>query len=270
VAEPQTELASSAHHGRGLDVRFSAGNLAISYGPGVFGPASEARRLDDIRRSLLQPNCDGPDPVYNIAMDVGRREHRASLEEKMLLFGVVIYAQGQLGKEPVRSQGHVHATSPHSGWSAPELFEFWHGRAIVYAQEHTSENPGRCFAVQADPGDVVVVPPGWAHFVVNADPRNSMSFGAWCDRQYGFVYDEVRARGGLAWYPILAKDETLSWQRNPRYSASQLIQKSARNYPELGLLAGISIYEQFSRNPETVGWVSQPARFEHLWKSFCP
>jgi glucose-6-phosphate isomerase len=270
MAEPQTELATASYCGRGLDVRFSAVDLVISYGPDVFGPSSEARRLDDIRRSLLQPNCDGPDPVYNIAMDVGRREHRASLDEKMLLFGVVIYAKGHLGKEPVRSQGHVHAISPHSGWSAPELFEFWHGRAVVYTQEHTSENPGRCFAVETKPGDVVVVPPGWAHFVVNADPGSSMSFGAWCDRQYGFVYDGVRARRGLAWYPILAKNGTLSWQRNPRYAESRLNQKSARDYPELGLLPGVPIYRQFARNPETVGWVSQPARFEQLWKIFCP
>lgn len=270
MAEPQTERAARLSFDPGLDVRFSENDLAISYGPDVFGPTPEARRLDDIRKSLLQPDCDGPDPVYNIAMDVGRREHRASLEEKMLLFGVVVYAQGRLGQEPVRSQGHVHAISPHSNWSAPELFEFWHGRAIVYAQEKTSENPGRCFAVEAGPGDVVVVPPGWAHFVVNADPGASMSFGAWCDRQYGFVYDGVRGRGGLAWYPILAEGGTLNWQRNPRYVESQLTQKSARNYPELGLLAGVPIYEQFSRNPDTVGWVSQPARFAQLWPTFCP
>jgi glucose-6-phosphate isomerase len=271
VVDPQADRAAASSFNPALDVRFSENNLAISYGPGVFGPAPEARRLDDIRKSLLEPNCKGgPDPVYNIAMDVGRTNDRASLQEKMLLFGVVIYAKGRLGQEPVRSQGHVHAISPHSDWSAPELFEFWNGRAVVYAQEKTSENPGQCFAIEAKPGDVVVVPPGWAHFVANADPGASMVFGAWCDREYCFVYDGVRARGGLAWYPVLAADQTLSWQRNPRYAESHLTQKSARNYPELGLLAGVPIYEQFSRNPETVEWVSHPARFEQLWKTFCP
>ena len=28
-----------------------------------------------------------------------------------------------------------------------------------------------------------------------------MSFGAWCDRQYGFDYRGVRAHRGLAWFP---------------------------------------------------------------------
>ena len=39
---------------------------------GVFGPEAERRRLDAIRQSLRDPGCEGPDPVYAIAMDVGR------------------------------------------------------------------------------------------------------------------------------------------------------------------------------------------------------
>ena len=272
MPDPHTQLAARAYSARGLDIQFSADSLDFSYGPDVFGPGPESRKLDDIRKSLLDPNCGGPDPVYNIAMDVGRRAHAASLREKFLLFGLVVYAKGKLGNEPVRSQGHVHAVSSHSGWSAPELFEFWHGRAIVYGQESTTDDPGRCFAIEAGPGDVVVIPPGWAHFVVNADSESFMSFGAWCDREYGFVYDSVRARGGLAWFPTFTAGGSLAWQRNPRYShtGSPLTYKSARKYPELSLLDGVPIYEQFARNPETVNWVSQPARFEALWKTFTP
>jgi glucose-6-phosphate isomerase len=270
VDDARVNAAAHSYSALGVDIRFSSANLDISYGPEVFGSIPEPRRLADIRKSLLDPNCDGPDPVYNIAMDVGRRGDLASLREKMLLFGVVAYAQGQLGEEPVRSQGHVHAISQHSGWSAPELFEFWHGRAVVYGQERTSDDPGRCFAIEAGPGDVVVIPPGWAHFVVNADPRNVMSFGAWCDRQYGFVYDGVRARGGLAWFPIVAEDGSLRWQQNPRYGKSEVTRRAARQYPELGLLKGVPIYEQFVRDPDTVQWVSEPARVRNLWETFCP
>ena len=106
--------------------------LGFEYGPGVFGPAPEMRSLDAIRKSLRDPGCSGPDPVYAIVMDVGREEHRAELLRRHLLFGVVTYAKGRLGTEPVRSQGHVHRKAAHSGWSPPELYEIWSGRAIVY------------------------------------------------------------------------------------------------------------------------------------------
>jgi glucose-6-phosphate isomerase len=77
-------------------------------------------------------------------MDVGKAEDLAELKRRSLLFGVVAYASGQLGEEPVRSQGHIHAIAPHCGWSTPELFEVWQGRAIIYAQEFAADHPGRC------------------------------------------------------------------------------------------------------------------------------
>ena len=254
----------------GLAVRWCDTTQTFQYSEGVFGPAPEHRRLDAIRASLHDPDCNGPDPVYSIVMDVGREEHSAELHCRMLLFGVVEYAAGRLGHEPVRSQGHVHAISSHSGWSAPELFEIWEGRAIIYAQEHVSSNPGRCIAVSADVGDQVVVPPGWAHSVINADPNAKMIFAACCDRQYGFVYDDVRARGGLAWFPILDDRNEIKWQPNPRYAASSLVLREARTYEELGVRGSLPIYEQFARDPDSVQWVADPARFAHLWPSFEP
>ncbi|MGA8541067.1 MAG: hypothetical protein WB566_16310, partial [Terriglobales bacterium] len=100
-----------------LGVHRHAEDFTFSYEEGVFGPQPEFRRLDSIRRSLRDPSCHGPDPVYSIVMDVGRREHTNELARRMLLFGVVVYAAGQLGEEPVRSQGHIHAVAPHCGWS---------------------------------------------------------------------------------------------------------------------------------------------------------
>lgn len=254
----------------GLDVRFRKDALDFSYGPGVFGPDLEYRSLDSIRQSLRDPHSSGPDPVYAIAMDVGRIEDLAELNKRMLLFGIVTYAQGRLGDGPVRSQGHVHAISPHCGWSTPELFEIWQGKAIVYAQEKSGDDAGHCIAIEAAPRDKVVVPPGWAHYVVNADVNSMLVFGAWCDRQYGFDYAQMRAHQGLAWFPLVDQDGKITWQRNPRYAPSTLFCRAAREYPELAVPSGTPIYECFRRFPESVQWVSDPARFEELWRHFEP
>jgi glucose-6-phosphate isomerase len=133
--------------------------MDFRFGAGVFGPRPEYRSLDAIRGSLRDPRCTGPDPVYAIAMDVGRVEDREQLNRRMLLFGIVTYAKGRLGDSPVRSQGHVHAIAPHCGWSTPELFEIWDGRAVIYGQEKSGDDPGRCIAIEAGPGERVVMPP---------------------------------------------------------------------------------------------------------------
>ncbi len=254
----------------GINIRIVRNPMGFRFGAGVFGPEPEYRSLDAIRPSLSNPSCVGPDPVYAIAMDVGKEEHRNELKVRMLLFGLVTFAAGRLGNEPVRSQGHVHRVSNHSGWSPPELYEIWNGRAVIYMQEFAAENPGRCFAVEAGPGEVVVVPPGWAHATISADPEQPMTFGAWCDREYGFLYEEVRARGGLAWYPVLGRDGGLEWQANPRYVRSGLCLGPPRDYRELGLNPSVPIYGQYEADPSAVQWVSEPALVEEHWKNFVP
>jgi glucose-6-phosphate isomerase len=253
----------------GLELAIDAA-MDFHYGAGVRGPNPEFRTLDAIRASFMDPQCSGPSPVYAIAMDVRREADEADLKARYLLFGVVAYAAGRLGNEPVRSQGHVHAVAPHSGWSPPELFEIWEGRAIVYAQERVADDPGRCIAVIAGPGERVVVPPGWAHAVINADTERRMVFGAWCDRQYGFDYTGVRAHGGLAHFPVVTADGTIGWLANPRYRAARLEQRKSRHYPELGLDPVRPIYAQYRDNPQSVEWVAQPQRFAHLWPLFEP
>jgi glucose-6-phosphate isomerase len=244
--------------------------LGFRYEPGVFGPQPELRSLDAIRPSLRNPACEGPDPVYAIVMDVGCEEIRTELERRMLLFGVVAYASGRLGEEPVRSQGHVHRVAQHSGWSPPEVYEIWEGAAFVYMQEHAADDPGRCYAILAHPGDLVVVPPGWAHAAINADPSDFMTFGALCDREYSFEYEEIRKRKGLAWYPIVTSNRGIEWLPNSCYKTTKLDVRQPSDYSRLGIIRGRSLYEQTVRDFDRLAWVSNPALAQEVWKQFEP
>ena len=87
-----------------------------------------------------------------------------------------------------------------------------------------------------------------------------MVFGAWCDRQYGFVYDAIRAHHGLAWFPVLDSERNIHWESNPSYLSSSLSIRGSRAYPELGLDPNTPMYEQFAADPDSVQWVSQPAQ----------
>lgn len=254
----------------GFDIQPVADPMGFSYGENVFGPVVEKRYLDSIRKSLKDPNCEGPEVVYAIAMDVGKKEHLKMLRKLHLLFGVVTYAAGKLGDEPTRSQGHIHKVSPLSGWSTPEVYEIWSGKAIIYMQETAKDNSGRCFAVEAGPGQVVIVPPYWAHATISADPAQPLTFCAWCDREYGFEYDEVRAHHGLAWFPVIGQAGTIAWIPNPKYRMTDLILKTPNHYEALGIEKNKPIYTQFEEDYNRFLFVPHPALKAKEWQGFVP
>jgi glucose-6-phosphate isomerase len=254
----------------GFDISVTSQPLGFKFGESAFEPQTELRSLAALRPALRDPQVKGPDPVYAIVMDIGKQVHRLELQNRMLLFGAVTYAKGQLGDEVVRSQGHVHKISLHSHWAPPEIYEIWAGKAFIYMQELAADEPGRCFAVEASPGDIVIVPPGWAHTSMSADPSEHLTFGALCDREYGFHYEEVRRRRGLAWYALLDAHGEIYWEPNPNYQKTELIVCRPRDYKAFGIELGRPLYSQFESDPNKFQWVSKPALVSDLWKDYNP
>ncbi|MBR5048029.1 MAG: glucose-6-phosphate isomerase [Erysipelotrichaceae bacterium] len=254
----------------GIDMTSHYRPLGFSYGDKAFGPRPEIRKLDAIRKSLMDPECDGPQDVYAIVMDVGNREDSEAIRQRNLLFGVVSYAGGRLGREPVRSQGHIHAVSPSCGSSTGELYEIWHGKAGIFMQERAEDDPGRCFLVIAEEGDVVLVPPNWAHATINMDVKRNMTFGAWCVRDYGFDYAGVRAHHGVAYFPVIRENGEIEMTANPHYQAPPCIIKKPRIYEEFNLEPGVPVYEQFRKDPDRFLFISRPGDYQEKWTGFEP
>lgn len=254
----------------GFNIKATYNPLGFEYGLNCFGPEVENRTLDAIRKNLMEPDCDGPEIVYSIAMDVGDISDKAKMLERNLLYGTVTYEKGKLGKEPVRSQGHIHAVSPSCKKSTCEVYEIWSGSAYIYMQERAKDNPGRCFAVLAKEGDVVIVPPNWAHATIVADINERLTFGAWCVRDYGFDYQDVRAHHGLAYFPIVKEDNSIEFIKNNNYLNSELIIKTPRKYTEFNIESNISIYEQFKKDPDKFLFVSRPDIADDKWFNFIP
>lgn len=250
----------------GFDIKIQKDPLGFQYGKHVFGPQPELRTLDSMRASLKDPQAIGPQILYCISMDVGETKDLPSMIERQLLFGVVTYAKGTIGDEPVRSQGHIHAISPSCQSSTCEVYEIWDGEAYIYMQESGSDDAGECYAVYAKAGDVVIVPPGWVHATINANVDKNMTFGAWCVRDYGFDYQAVRAHQGIAFYPIV-KDQMIEWKFNDMYKKGHLTLKNAREYPEFHIEKGKPIYQQFQEDPDKFLFVSKPFLAKDIWEN---
>lgn len=253
----------------GFAISYNLSEKNFIYSKEIFGPQIERRKLDDIRKSLRDPNCEGPEIVYSIAMDIGRKKDKKDLIKRNLLYGACIYSKGKLGNEPVRSQGHTHSVSSSCNSSTPELYEIWEGEAIIYMQESAKDNPGRIFAIKGKEGDKIIVPPGWAHCTINANPEKNMVFGAWCIRDFGFDYKDVREHGGLAYFPIF-NGKDLKFIPNKNYELKELIKKEPREYKEFNLCKNKSIYEEYLENKDKFRFITNPNEYDEIWKDFIP
>jgi glucose-6-phosphate isomerase len=246
----------------GMDIELDLRGLGFAFGPTMHAVPSEQRQLDAVRASLMDPGCDGPDLLYTIYMDFCRRADRERIVGDGLLYGGVIYAAGAMGREFVRSQGHRHTSNEH-GVSYPEVYEFWHGRGLLYMQKEVGPEITDCRVMTCSPGDVAIVPPDWVHLTVNVGDE-PLAFGAWCARGQGFDYEGVRRLQGTAWY-FLADGSRVP---NPRFTRTvEPVRQPMRDYPEFDIVQKRPVYEQYLERPERLRFMSHPHEFMDDWAS---
>lgn len=261
VDEFRSRVSVASRSGMGIELDLD--DLSFRFGREMRSVPDERRRLDAVRASLREPECRGPDLLYTIYMDFARQADYPRIIEDGLLYGGVIYAAGAMGREFVRSQGHRHTCNEH-GVSYPEVYEFWHGRGLIYMQKEADPVVTDCRVMEVGPGDVFIVPPGWVHLTVNIGDE-PLAFGAWCARGQGFDYGPVRELQGAAWY-FLA-DGTR--ERNPRYrEAPEPIVESPRDYNAFGLVQQKPIYQQYLEKPERLRFMSHPHEFMDEWSAW--
>ena len=70
----------------GFDIHSTREPFGFKLGLDCFEHGIEYRKLDSIRKSLRDPHCSGPENVYAIMMDVGRKEDFPEIMKRMLKY----------------------------------------------------------------------------------------------------------------------------------------------------------------------------------------
>jgi len=246
----------------GFGVQLKPETLMLAFGAGVTTAPVTVRHLDEVRPMLQDPRSEGPDHLYTIYMDVRAPGVTDALSARGLGYGAVVYNHGAVGRELLRSQGHVHSTPPQTGVGYSELYEFWHGRGLVYMQSSVEAEVDDVIVVEAGPGDKVAIPPGWAHATINAG-EEPMVFGAVYAPAAELLYNPLRRRHGTAHY-VLA-DGTL--EPNPAYQrVPEARWQAAHSFPEQGIEPGRPALAALGEDETRLDFVSRPEAYPALWE----
>jgi len=162
----------------------------------------QVRRLRELEPVLYDADClprfDSGLPVYEVYQECCADEVRDLLRRYGLRYDVTVVPPLLLGEEYVKTLGHCRLPSGGEG-AGPEVFEVLEGEARFLIQRYGGEELLDVSLVEAQEGDIVLVPPGSGHVMINASSRR-LVVGSLISRSCVQVYDRFAERKGAAFY----------------------------------------------------------------------
>lgn len=175
------------------------------------------RYLNDMREVL----CDN-DFAKNSA-DIELYYMYRGLDKKDgIRYDITVIPAKLLGNEFVKTKGHYHVGS------YGEIYTVLEGTAI-YLMQKKKENGDieDVYAVKAEKGDVVVIPPFYGHITINPSEKESIKMANWLSENCESDYSPFEKMHGACYYYVKegpsAGSGSASWLKNENY----------KNAPEL-------------------------------------
>jgi glucose-6-phosphate isomerase len=183
--------------------------------------------------------------------------------EARLTFGLVLLPPLKIGCEFVKSHGHYHSTLPGSQIGYAEVYSHYYGELFLYLQRRELGSASRiddCVLYKMKPGCSILIPPGYAHILINASDGPAIMGGLYSpDAEHD--YRPIREMAGGAYYMI----EVDGMERilpNPKYAAcpplrclqSLTVQADARFAPPDNQLP---LWSSFVQDPQLYAFITQ-------------
>jgi len=227
----------------------------------------KSRRAVDLAGVLCCPDAVAPNTelyrTYGL-LDAPACGGQA-LQRYGLTLGLVMLPPLRIGREYNKTAGHYHPAIPGSAHAYPEVYSQLHGRLLLLLQKRRPADPiavDHCVLVESRPGFSIVIPPGYAHALINQTSEAALLVGLY-GRAFEPDYAPVRARRGLAYY-VLADDEGFETARNPSYPERPPLRRlgALAGTPFAPPHAGEPVWQSFLQRPDEYAFLTQPGAVE--------
>jgi glucose-6-phosphate isomerase len=227
------------------------------------------RSLDALTDVALEPEaCRGrEDAAYYMYNGVFHRDDEPVLRDVPMRYELTLMPPRLMGREFVKTFGHLHSPEPKSGIDYAEVCEVLVGTAHFVFQTLDLAGPDAsvAFYVEAKAGQKVLLPPGFDHCTINPGPE-PLLFSDVIALGVSGIYDRFRATRGAVYLEV-ADDGEPQFIANPIYrDVPPLKRIELKDYPHLHLTTDEPLYTTFVRKRgENWPFLSDPRRF---WPTF--
>jgi len=247
-----------------VDVRVDPRTAELVLGEEFVAEELRVRMLAEARDVYLRPSRQAP-PLYHMLNGITPRFQPEP--GSALRFELTSLRGGTVGAERVKTIGHVHDQAP-DGLGYPEAYEVLTGRALFLLfrvpdamAEAGPERaaPSLCVLVEGEPGEQLLIPPGWHHLTINLGVE-AMVFADIVARAVVPDYSLLRSRAGA---PLFIGPDGM-W-RNPRFDSGFVVRLRCS---ELEQGAGAGLAAAFFRDRRSLDYLLEPGRHAELWEAF--
>jgi glucose-6-phosphate isomerase len=179
-----------------------------------------SRTVGDLRNVLRSPDPSAPEremySMYYPTPGVGAGQ--PLLDRCQLTYSLVLVPPLTVDGEFAKTQGHYHPPVPGTVYGYPEVYTQLHGRLLLLLQQRDRARPATprdCALIEMTPGVSVMVPPDYAHVLVNPTGELALMAGLYSPA-FRPEYDEIYAQRGLAYY-LVDQGGPVAVEANPRY-----------------------------------------------------
>ncbi len=200
------------------------------------------RRFSDLLKVLKYPDKLREDgAAYYMFRDL------PPLRDSWARFDITIIPKWEVGGELAKTKGHYH-NSPAGEPSYPEIYYVHKGKALYLLQK-----PGESYskiidfiAVQAELGDMIVIPPGYGHVTVNLG-ESSLVMSNIIYREVKSSYQPFEGLKGAAYHYTYS-----GFLRNENYTEVPEI-RFEKPWRKSG-----PVVLEFARNEPSFAWLKDP------------
>lgn len=222
------------------------------------------RKLAELESVLYQPaEADPQQPGYYLFYPQALPESAQKVLDSMsLTYSLVMMPSLHVGEEFVKTSGHYHPFLEGTKLGYPEVYTQLAGKLLLFLQQRDPEHDNAivdCRLITMTPGVTVVIPPNYAHVLINPTGSPSLMAGL-----YGHVfkpdYSMVTERRGLAYY-ILKDNGSFRAEENPLYPEhpplKQMDDTAGTQFEYFD--PGVPVWTSFLASPDRYAFLSDGA-----------
>lgn len=205
------------------------------------------RELKPVIRACSLPEDE---VIYAVYRDIKTPAHAGMFMKHSLRFDLTVVFPKMLGKEYAKTLGHYHSLCKTASYT--EVYEVLSGNAGFILQKADGNVVTDIVSIQADKGEIVIIPPDYGHVTVNTGKKvlvvsNLQSSMATAD------YSEIIKLKGAAYFLTINGPV-----KNPNYQTPALRPLKAAGLKERFFSSKGQLYDIFLGQPEKFGFLSNP------------